>query len=551
MSGHLPASHGQPAGDSHPAGDSQVAARLSAVDRLLPVWIAVAMAAGLLLGRLIPGLGSALGAVAIHGTSLPIAIGLLAMMYPVLAKVRYREVGRITADRRMLATSLILNWIIGPAVMFALAWLLLPDLPAYRTGVILVGLARCIAMVLIWTDLACGDREMAAVLVALNAVFQVLAYAALGIFYLNVLPGWLGLPAQSLRVSFTDIAVTVVVFLGIPLVAGFLTRTLGERARGQEWYESRLLPRIGPIALYGLLFTVVVLFALQGRTITAQPLDVVRIALPLLAYFAVMWFGAFAVARRLRLSYERTVSLAFSAASNDFELAIAVAIGVFGAASGQALAGVVGPLIEVPVLLGLVYLALWLHRRLDWPEGAGAGAGSTADDAPPGRSPGQPPPDEGEAVTRRPEVLFVCVHNAGRSQMAAALLDRYAAGRVVVRSAGSAPAETINPAVAAVMAESGLDLSREFPKPITTEAVRASDVVITMGCGDACPFFPGKRYLDWKLEDPAGKDTDTVRRIRDEIDALVRGLLAELLPESSKPDASKPDASKTVPAARP
>ena len=527
MSGHLPASHGQPAGDSHPAGDSQVAARLSAVDRLLPVWIAAAMAAGLLLGRLIPGLGSALGAVAIHGTSLPIAIGLLAMMYPVLAKVRYREVGRITADRRMLATSLILNWIIGPAVMFALAWMLLPDLPAYRTGVILVGLARCIAMVLIWTDLACGDREMAAVLVALNAVFQVLAYAALGIFYLNVLPGWLGLPAQSLRVSFTDIAVTVVVFLGIPLVAGFLTRTLGERARGQEWYESRLLPRIGPIALYGLLFTVVVLFALQGRTITAQPLDVVRIALPLLAYFAVMWFGAFAVARRLRLSYERTVSLAFSAASNDFELAIAVAIGVFGAASGQALAGVVGPLIEVPVLLGLVYLALWLHRRFTWPA------------------------SEGDAVTRRPEVLFVCVHNAGRSQMAAALLDRYAAGRVVVRSAGSAPAETINPAVAAVMAESGLDLSREFPKPITTEAVRASDVVITMGCGDACPFFPGKRYLDWKLEDPAGKDTDTVRRIRDEIDALVRGLLAELLPESSKPDASKPDASKTVPAARP
>ncbi|MHB1593005.1 MAG: ACR3 family arsenite efflux transporter [Streptosporangiaceae bacterium] len=361
MSGHLPAGHGQS------AGAGPVAARLSAVDRLLPVWIGAAMAAGLLLGRLIPGLGSALGAVAIHGTSLPIAIGLLAMMYPVLAKVRYTEVGRITGDRRMLAISLILNWVIGPAVMFALAWLLLPNLPAYRTGVILVGLARCIAMVLIWTDLACGDREMAAVLVALNAVFQVIAYAGLGIFYLNVLPGWLGLPAQSLRVSFADIAVTVAVFLGIPLVAGFLTRTLGERARGQEWYESRLLPRIGPIALYGLLFTVVVLFALQGRTITARPLDVIRIALPLLAYFAVMWFGAFAIARRLRLSYERTASLAFSAASNDFELAIAVAIGVFGATSGQALAGVVGPLIEVPVLLGLVYLALWLHRELAWP----------------------------------------------------------------------------------------------------------------------------------------------------------------------------------------
>ena len=348
--------------------DSHVAARLSTVDRFLPLWIGLAMVAGLLLGRLIPGLANGLNAVSIHGTSLPIAMGLLLMMYPVLAKVRYREIGQITADRRMIAVSLIMNWIIGPAVMFALAWLLLPDLPAYRTGVILVGLARCIAMVLIWTDLACGDREMAAVLVALNAVFQVLAYAGLGVFYLNVLPAWLDLPTQSLHVSFAAIAVTVVVFLGIPLVAGFLTRTLGERARGQQWYESVLLPRIAPIALYGLLFTVVVLFALQGKTITSQPLNVARIALPLLVYFAVMWVGGFAIGRWLRLTYARTAALAFSAASNDFELAIAVAIGVFGATSGQALAGVVGPLIEVPVLLALVYVALWLRRRLTWPQ---------------------------------------------------------------------------------------------------------------------------------------------------------------------------------------
>jgi len=349
-----------------PSGESHVAARLSTVDRFLPLWIGLAMVAGLLLGRLIPGLADGLNAVSIHGTSLPIAIGLLLMMYPVLAKVRYREIGRITADRRMIVVSLILNWIVGPAVMFALAWLLLPDLPAYRTGVILVGLARCIAMVLIWTDLACGD--LAAVLVALNAVFQVLAYAGLGVFYLNVLPAWLHLPTQSLHVSFAAIAVTVVVFLGIPLVAGFLTRTLGERARGQEWYESTLLPRIGPIALYGLLFTVVILFALQGKTITSQPVNVARIALPLLVYFAVMWVGGFAAGRWLHLTYARTAALAFSAASNDFELAIAVAIGVFGATSGQALAGVVGPLIEVPVLLALVYVALWLHRRLTWPQ---------------------------------------------------------------------------------------------------------------------------------------------------------------------------------------
>lgn len=353
-----------------PPREADVVARLSTVDRFLPLWIGLAMVAGLVLGRLIPGLNDALDTVRVGQTSLPIALGLLLMMYPVLAKVRYDEVRRITADRRMIATSLVLNWLVGPLVMFALAWLLLPDHPAYRTGVILVGLARCIAMVLIWNDLARGDREMAAVLVALNAVFQVLFYAALGVFYLKVLPNWLGLDSESITVSTGTIAKTVAVFLGIPLVAGYLTRTIGERQRGRDWYEQTFLPRIGPIALYGLLFTVVVLFALQGDTITSNPLDVARIALPLLGYFAIMWFGAFAISRVLHLSYERTAALSFSAASNDFELAIAGAIGVFGVTSGQALAGVVGPLIEVPVLVGLVYVALWLRRRLAWPERA-------------------------------------------------------------------------------------------------------------------------------------------------------------------------------------
>ena len=351
-----------------PSGQQPVVARLSRLDRFLPVWIGAAMVAGLLLGRLVPGLNSALNRVAVHGTSLPIALGLLLMMYPVLAKVRYNQIGQITADRRMMTVSLLLNWVVGPAVMFTLAWLLLADQPAYRTGVILVGLARCIAMVLIWTDLACGDREMATVLVALNAVFQVLLYAALGYFYLQVLPGWLGLATTSLHVSIAEIAGTVAVFLGIPLVAGYLTRTLGERARGRDWYEHRFLPRLAPVALYGLLFTVVILFALQGKKITSAPLDVARIALPLLAYFAIMWAAGFAIGRRLHLSYPRTVSLAFSAASNDFELAIAVAIGVFGVTSGQALAGVVGPLIEVPVMLALVYVALWARRRF-YPSG--------------------------------------------------------------------------------------------------------------------------------------------------------------------------------------
>ena len=337
--------------------------RLSVLDRWLPVWILAAMALGLLLGRLIPGLASALDAVKVGSVSLPIAVGLLVMMYPVLAKVRYTDTGTVLRDRRLLITSLVLNWLLAPAFMFALAWLFLPDLPAYRTGLIIVGLARCIAMVLIWNDLACGDREAAAVLVAINSVFQVVAFGALGWFYLQMLPGWLGLPTTTAGFSVWAITVSVLVFLGVPLVAGFLTRTIGEKARGREWYEATVLPRIGPFALYGLLFTIVVLFALQGHTITERPLDVVRIALPLLVYFAVVFTAGMLLGRALNLGYPRTTTLAFTAAGNNFELAIAVAIATFGVTSGQALAGVVGPLIEVPALVGLVYVALRVRRH--------------------------------------------------------------------------------------------------------------------------------------------------------------------------------------------
>ncbi|MFC7623198.1 ACR3 family arsenite efflux transporter [Microlunatus sp. GCM10028923] len=336
---------------------------LSVLDRWLPAWILAAMVVGLVAGRLIPGLGDWLSAVELDGVSLPIAVGLLIMMYPVLAKVRYDRIGTVTGDRRLLVTSLILNWLIGPALMFVLAWTFLPDLPAYRTGLIIVGLARCIAMVIIWNDLACGDREAAAVLVALNSIFQVIAFAGLGWFYLAVLPGWLGLAQAELDVSPFKIAQSVLIFLGIPLVAGFLTRLLGERTKGREWYESRFLPRIGPFALYGLLFTIVILFALQGDQIAGRPLDVARIALPLLIYFALMWGGGYLIGRLTGMTYERTTTLAFTAAGNNFELAIAVAIATFGATSGQALAGVVGPLIEVPVLVGLVYVSLALGRR--------------------------------------------------------------------------------------------------------------------------------------------------------------------------------------------
>jgi arsenical-resistance protein len=349
------------AATDHPA----VVAKLPMLDRMLPVWIGVAMIAGLLLGRIIPGLGNGLSAVEVDGISLPIAVGLLVMMYPVLAKVRYDKLDTVTGDRKLLLASLVLNWVIGPALMFALAWLLLPDLPEYRTGLIIVGLARCIAMVIIWNDLACGDREAAAVLVALNSLFQVVMFAVLGWFYLSVLPGWLGLAQTSIDTSVWQIAKSVLIFLGIPLLAGYLTRRFGEKAKGRTWYESRFLPRIGPWALYGLLFTIVILFALQGDQIISRPWDVARIAIPLLAYFAIMWGGGYLLGAVLGLGYQRTTTLAFTAAGNNFELAIAVAIATYGAASGQALAGVVGPLIEVPVLVALVYVSLALRRKLD------------------------------------------------------------------------------------------------------------------------------------------------------------------------------------------
>ena len=353
------------------AEEGAVLSRLSRLDRYLPLWIALAMAGGLVLGAIVPSLNERLEELQVGTVSLPIAIGLLLMMYPVLAKVRYEDLGRMSDDgvgnRQFFGTSLVLSWVVGPALMFALAWTFLADQPAYRTGVIIVGLARCIAMVLVWNDIALGDRERAAVLVVFNALFQVAAYALLGYFYLTLLPSWLGFDTQGFEVGVWEVARTVLVFLGIPLLAGYLTRKIGIRRRGRNWYEQQFVPRISPLTLYGLLFTIVVLFAIQGEEITARPLDVVRIAVPLLVYFAVMWVTGFAAGRVMRFPYPQTAALSFTVASNDFELAIAVAVGVFGAASGQALAGVVGPLIEVPVLVALVYVALWLRRRLVWP----------------------------------------------------------------------------------------------------------------------------------------------------------------------------------------
>jgi ACR3 family arsenite transporter len=340
-----------------------VAARLSVVDRFLPVWIFAAMALGIGLGRFVPAIGPALDAVKVAGVSVPIAFGLFWMMYPVLAKVRYGELAGTGSSGKLFGVSLVFNWFVGPALMFALAWILLPDLPHYRTGLVLIGLARCIAMVLLWNMLAGGSSEVAALLVALNSVFQILFYSLLGWLYLTVVPRWLGADVTDFHVSMWAIAKSVALFLGVPLAAGATTRGLLVRSRGESWYESRFLPKVGPLALVGLLYTIVLMFAMQGDKIVRLPFDVVRIAIPLVLYFALMFGSAFVVAKKLGFSYEDTASLAFTAAGNNFELAIAVSVGLFGIASGEALAGVVGPLIEVPALLALVYLSLWLKRR--------------------------------------------------------------------------------------------------------------------------------------------------------------------------------------------
>lgn len=340
-----------------------VVRRLSTLDRFLPLWIFAAMALGLLLGRAMPDLGSILDRVQVAGVSVPIGIGLLWMMYPVLAKVRYESIGGHIANTRLIGTSLFLNWVLGPVVMFALAWAFLPDLPHYRNGLVLIGLARCIAMVLIWNSLARGSNEIAAVLVALNSVFQIITYSFLGWLFLTEVPTWFGAETAVVSVSMWSIARSVLIFLGIPLLAGYMTRRLLVARRGEVWYTETFMPRFGPTALVGLLYTIVLMFAMQGDRILHLPFDVLRIAVPMVLYFFIMFGLAFAISKRLGFGYPETASLSFTAAGNNFELAIAVAIATFGIGSGEALAAVIGPLIEVPALVGLVYVSLWARRR--------------------------------------------------------------------------------------------------------------------------------------------------------------------------------------------